>query len=113
MILSLIDPSFTGFGTGEDEKANGIEEYRRFLERDLAQCDKVSMEFVDVHISAEGTVAWVACGCWINAWTEDKTSTIATRCTLVLKGTGHAWLIGHLHLSVPDKDQKKGEAFCW
>ena len=112
MVLSLIDPSFTGFGTGADEQARGIDEYRRFLERDLTQCDRVLIEFFDVHISAEGTVAWVACTSRITAETRGSTSTTVTRTTLVLKGTGHGWLVTHLHMSVPDGDQKDGESFC-
>jgi hypothetical protein len=58
-VLTLIDPGFTGFGTGADEKAIGIDEYRRFPDRDMAQCDRVSIEFHDINISAEGTAAWV------------------------------------------------------
>ncbi|HVP94649.1 MAG TPA: nuclear transport factor 2 family protein [Methanoregulaceae archaeon] len=111
-VLSLIDPSITGFGTGADEKAIGIDEYRKFLARDMAQCDKVSIEFSDVHIFGEGTVAWVACGSTIRADKDERTSIIVMRATFVLRGTGHDWLITHLHLSVPDRDQKDGEAFC-
>ena len=112
MVLSLIDPDFTGFGTGADEKAIGIDEYRRLLDRDMAQCDRVSIEFHDVHISAEGTVAWVACGSRIQAELSGKTSKAVMRASFVLKGTGHDWLITHIHLSVPDRDQHDGEAFC-
>ncbi|HTY15948.1 MAG TPA: nuclear transport factor 2 family protein [Methanoregulaceae archaeon] len=112
MVLTLIDPEITGFGAGADEKAIGIGDYKRFLERDLAQCDRVSIEFHDVHISAEGTVAWVACESTITADLPGRTSTAAMRASFVLKGTGHGWLIAHLHLSVPDRNQQAGEAFC-
>jgi ketosteroid isomerase-like protein len=111
-VLTLIDPDFTGFGTGADEKAIGIDEYRRFLDRDMGQCAQVSIEFHDVHISAEGTVAWVACASRIQAELSGGPSTAVMRASFVLKGTGHNWLITHLHLSVPDRDQHDGEAFC-
>ncbi len=112
MVLTLIDPDITGFGAGADEKAVGIEEFKRFLERDLTQCDRVSIEFRDVRISAEGTVAWVACECTITADLPGRTSTADFRASFVLKGTGHGWRIAHLHLSVPDRNQEAGEAFC-
>ena len=112
MVLTLIDPEITGFGTGRDEKAVGIAEYKKFLERDMAQCDRISIGFQDLLISAEGTVAWVACGCTITADLSGKTQTIVMRASIVLKGTGHGWLIAHIHLSVPDTNQQAGEAFC-
>ncbi len=112
MVLSLIDPSITGFGAGADEKAIGIDEYRKFLDRDMSQCDIVSIEFSDVNISAEGTVAWVSCGATITAGIGKRSSATVMRATFVLKGTGHEWLITHLHLSVPDRNQEAGEAFC-
>jgi len=112
MVLTLIDPEITGFGTGADEQAVGIAEYKKFLERDMAQCDRISIRFHDLLISAEGTVAWVACGSTIAADYSGKTQTIVMRTTIVLKGTGHGWLVAHIHLSVPDINQQAGEAFC-
>jgi ketosteroid isomerase-like protein len=111
-VLTLIEPDFTGFGTGADETAIGIDEYRRFSDRDMAQCDQVSIEFYNLHISAEGTVAWVACGSRIPAGLSGRTSKAVMRASFVLKRTGHDWLITHLHLSVPERDQYDGEAFC-
>jgi ketosteroid isomerase-like protein len=112
LVLSMIDPGFTGFGTGIDEKASGIEEYRLFLERDLAQCETISMDFNDILITAEGTVAWVAAGCLIDVVLKDRRKmALQTRCTVVLRGTGHEWLIAHLHLSLPGREQDEGEAY--
>ena len=108
---ALVDPDFQGFGTGSDEKVFGREAYLRHLERDFSQAETISLEFSDVCIGAEGTVAWVMAGMAYHIVADGALQTLNGRLTAVLRGTGHAWVFVQLHYSLPAEDQKAGQSY--
>ncbi len=110
-VMALADPDFRGFGTGLDEKVIGKEAYRRQLERDFSQAEAISLEFCDVHIGAEGTVAWVMADMAYHAVVDDALHTLNGRLTAVLRGTGHAWVLVQMHYSFPAQGQEEGQSF--
>jgi ketosteroid isomerase-like protein len=110
-VLSLVDESFCGFGTGPDEKVVGRKNFRDQLERDFGQCDSLSMELSDVRLFAEGTIAWFMAECTITATISGKSRKITGRMTGVLRGTGHTWVFAQTHFSVPDRDQEPGKSY--
>lgn len=110
-MVALVDPEFRAFGTGPDEKAIGREEYRRHLERDFSQAETISLEFSDIHIGAEGTVAWVMADMAYHIVAGGTPQTLNGRLTAVLRGTGHAWVFAQMHYSLPAADQEAGRSY--
>jgi ketosteroid isomerase-like protein len=108
---ALTDPDFQGFGTGSDEKVFSREAYLRSLERDFSQAETISLEFCDIHIGAEGTVAWVMAGMTYHIVADGVPQTLNGRLTAVLRGTGHAWVFVQLHYSLPAEDQEAGQSY--
>jgi ketosteroid isomerase-like protein len=108
---ALVDPDFQGFGTGSDEKVFGREAYLRSLKRDFSQAETISLEFCDIHIGAEGTVAWVMAGMAYHIVADGVPQTLNGRLTAVLRGTGHAWVFVQLHYSLPAQDQEAGQSY--
>ena len=100
-LAALVDPDFRGFGTGADGTVIGREACRRVLERDLSRVETVSLEFSDVRIGAEGTVAWVMAGTACRVVAGGVPRTLNGRLTAVLRGTGHAWVVVQVHHSLP------------
>ncbi|MCM2466730.1 nuclear transport factor 2 family protein [Methanoculleus oceani] len=100
-IMALTDPDFRGFWTGADEKVIGKEAYRRHLERDFARAETIALEFSDVRIGAEGTVAWVMADMACRVVADGAPQTLNGRLTAVLRGTGHAWVFAQMHSSLP------------
>jgi len=100
-IMALTDPDFCGLGTDAGEKVIGREAYRHQLEREFAQAETISLEFSDVRIGAEGTVAWVLADMAYRFVAGGAPRTLDGRMTAVLRGTGHAWVIAQLHYSLP------------
>ncbi|KAF5085542.1 nuclear transport factor 2 family protein [Methanoculleus horonobensis] len=110
-LVSLTDPEFRAFGTGADEKAIGREAYRRHLERDFAQAETVALDLSDVHIGAEGTVAWVMADMTYRFVVDGIGETRDVRMTAVLRGTGHAWVFTQAHYSFPAGGQEEGRSY--
>ncbi len=110
-IMTLTDPDFRGFGTGSDEKAIGKEAYRRHLERDFSQAETIALEFSDVRIGAEGTVAWVMADMAYRVVADGASQTLNGRLTAVLRGTGHAWVFVQMHYSLPAQGQEEGQSY--
>ncbi|MCK9306875.1 MAG: nuclear transport factor 2 family protein [Methanoculleus sp.] len=102
---ALTDPDFQAFGTNSDEKVFSREAYLRHLEQDFSQAETIALEFCDIHIGAEGTVAWVMGGMTYNIVADGALQTLNGRLTAVLRGTGHAWVFVQLHYSLPAEDQ--------
>ena len=110
-VVALVDPGLRAFGTGPDEKAIGREAYRRHIERDFGQAEAIRLEFSDVHIGAEGTVAWVMADMVYHIVAGGTPQTLNGRLTAVLRGTGHAWVFAQLHYSLPAGNQEAGQSY--
>lgn len=110
-ILAFTAPDFFGLGTGADEKVVGRQAYRRHLERDFAQAETISLDLSDIHIGAEGTVAWVMADTTYRFVVDGVPQTLNGRMTAVLRGTGHAWIFTQLHYSFPAEGQEAGQSY--
>ncbi len=110
-LVALVDPEFRAFGTGADEKAIGREAYRRHLERDFAQAEKIALDLSDVRVGAEGTVAWVMANVTYRLLVDGVGETLNGRMTAVLRGTGHAWVFAQMHYSLPAEGQEAGRSY--
>ncbi|MDN7024514.1 DUF4440 domain-containing protein [Methanoculleus sp. FWC-SCC1] len=110
-IMAVIDPDYRGYGTGADEVCVGKEEYRRQVERDLAEASEIDISYSDLAISAEGTIAWVMAEMVVNAAVDGRQVRLSGRYTAVFRGTGHAWLLAQSHFSLPAAGQEAGRSF--
>ncbi|HUS56998.1 MAG TPA: nuclear transport factor 2 family protein, partial [Thermoplasmata archaeon] len=84
-IVALMDLGLMGFGTGADERVSGVEEFRSRLERDLSQCDEMSLYYSNVDVDGEGAVAWLACDCRAVVVVRGISQEIKFRLTAVLR----------------------------
>ncbi|WP_214084139.1 nuclear transport factor 2 family protein [Methanoculleus sp.] len=110
-LVALADPDFRGLGAGADEKVIGREAYRRHLERDFAQAETIALDFSDIRIGAEGTVAWVMADMVYHIVAGGVPQTLNGRLTAVLRGTGHTWVFAQMHYSLPAEGQEEGRSY--
>ena len=110
-VLATTAEDFFGHGSGPDEEVYGKEQLRSQVERDLAQCDRVSMVIGPGHISGEGNVAWYAGNCTVEAIVDGQDMRLEGRITAVLKKVGDQWLIAMSHFSMPFGAQEAGQSW--
>jgi len=95
--LELLDKEASFIGPGDGDFLRDADAIKGYLERNIGCCR--GLGFLDLEVGAVGTVAWV------NGHFTVRTDPSQRRCrgrvSAVLKGTGHAWVIAHLHLSLP------------
>jgi len=111
MILSITDAHYFGFGSGPDEKVNGLEELKSQLKRDFAQSENLVIDFGPMAMAWDGNIAWCAGDCTISATVGGERLRLDGRMTAVLRRTGKEWLFAHTHFSVPDREQKASQSF--
>ena len=99
-ILLHADPSCSGFGPWDREHVQGHDHFRAFLERDTGRLQGLGL--TGLQVEAIGTIAWVSGA--FHSSSRDGTLNPEGRFTAVLKGTGHAWVLVHLHFSFPHAD---------
>jgi len=110
-IIALMDLGLMGFGTGADERVSGVEEFRSRLERDLSQCDEMSLYYSNVDVDGEGAVAWLACDCRAVVVVRGISQEIKFRLTAVLRLEKVSVRFAQLHFSLPAEGQVDGESF--
>jgi len=98
-------------GTGKDEVYNTLEGYRKGLERDFAQSEKVELELENFTAESSGKVAWVYLNLFATVTIKGKEHKLVTRYTAVLELIDGKWYIMQSHLSFPSEEQKEGESF--
>ena len=98
-------------GTGKDEVYTSLEEYRKGLERDFAQSEKVELELENYTADSSGKVAWVSLNLNATVTIEGKEHKLIPRYTAVLEFIDGKWYIMQSHLSFPSEEQKEGESF--
>lgn len=112
--LSHYAPSATlsGFGTGADEKAVGLDQLRAGFERDLSQSGAMHFNLDWSLVGISGQVAWVAADVTINVEVPGRGEiTFPARLSVVLQDYDGRWLIEHSHLSVAAGNQEEGQSF--
>lgn len=110
-ILETADEYFFGYGTGPDEEIYGKEQLRAQVERDLAQCDRISMAIGPGHVSGKGEVAWYAGKCTVEATVGGQDVRLDGRITAVLKKDGDRWLFAMIHFGMPFGAQESGQSW--
>lgn len=111
MLLATTDEGFFGFGSGPDERVDNIDELKRQLHRDFAQCEDLDIDFGPMAVAGDGNVAWCAGDCIISATVGGERMRLRGRMTVVLRKADGKWLFAHTHFSVPDREQSEGQSF--
>ena len=105
------DPDVTFFGTGADEERVGLAEIKEQIQRDWTQSETASINWAQLSVSAQGSVAWVAAHVMLKARASGRELTFPGRITAVMDKRDGRWLIDQLHLSVPMSGQVEGHSF--
>lgn len=100
-LLSHADEECSGFGFWPGDQFSDIGEFREFLER---RVDRVKeLIFKEIRVDAIGTISWIQGTC--SFFDGEGRTRSEGRFTAVLKGTGHAWVLVHLHFSFPSGNE--------
>ncbi len=105
------DPDVMIYGTGADEKRVGPAQVQAQIERDWSQSESTAVKYKWTHISAAGSVAWVAADVDFDLKGGGQEFTLPARVTFVLEKRGKEWLILQGHFSFPAAGEAEGESF--
>ena len=111
LALMVPDPDAFMYGTGADEKRQGLAEIQAQAERDWSQSEAGSMEISWHLVSAVGSVAWVAADMAFKVTIGGEEMGLPGRLTAVLEQREGKWLIAQSHFSFPWAQQAQGESF--
>jgi len=94
-ILDISADDIMGYGPGDDERIYNIREFEAILRERYAMAETFSVRRGGRTIKAEGTIAWVIGDLVLTIDGE----VLPCRFTMVLRGTGHRWVVVQYHLS--------------
>jgi len=108
--FSVVSPDVTFFGTGQYERACGIEKYRKINSDGITQYpDAFEIDILWQDVRIFGEIAWVECdSIWIKN-VEGKIIKDNIRITTIFKKEHNKWWVIHVHGSNPDYRFKEGE----
>jgi len=108
--FSIVSPDVTFFGTGQYERAVGIEKYRAMNQEGVDQYpDKYIIQILWSNIRIFGEIAWVECNTlWVKE-VEKKIIKDNIRITTIFQKENGKWWVIHVHGSNPDYRLKQGE----
>lgn len=93
--LALLDRNASFISPDEKAIFRDITEIGEYLEREKGRYR--NFRLMNLEVGAVGTVAWVHG--YFSAGPDPSGKSYRGRLSSVLKGTGHAWMIVHIHLS--------------
>jgi ketosteroid isomerase-like protein len=105
------DDDVVGIGTGPDEWRVGPEAFKGQLERDFAQSEALSVDYVPLVVSEASPVAWVAGRATVQARVDGQDLTLTGRFTAVLEQRAGRWLLMQTHFSLSAAEQAEGRSF--
>ncbi|MEN6342265.1 MAG: nuclear transport factor 2 family protein [Methanospirillum sp.] len=110
-LVSLLDPSARGFGTGADEVAEDPLDFRQAVARDFAQTESASVEFTERRCTVSGDIAWVMGNCRFSFRADGAETALDGRFTAVLRAQDGIWRFAQFHFSVPFAGQAPGSSW--
>lgn len=96
--MDLIAEDFSGFVSGRSDQVLTRERFERWLKE---SGHDLPSDLSDMDVRAEGTIAWVTGIFPISNGSEGDVEHTPGKLTLILRGTGHTWVITHLNLYLP------------
>jgi len=107
------DPDIFVLGSGEDEKAVGVEEFTEHLKRDWAQAQVLGIGVKNFAVSTAVSVAWFSAD--INFHCEASEGGefyMPIRLTGVMEKRYGRWLWVQMHVSAPNVNQDQGQSWA-
>jgi len=107
------DPDIFILGSGEDEKAVGVEEFTEHLKRDWAQAQVLGIGVKNFAVSTAVSVAWFSAD--INFHCEASEGAefyMPIRLTGVMEKRYGRWLWVQMHVSAPNVNQDQGQSWA-
>ena len=110
-VLELLAPELIAFGTGADERIEGIVELRAGIERDMVQAETAWNDWTWISVSRRGDVAWAGVE-GVAHWSIDGQGyEKPVRFTGVYELREGRWLAVQRHISFPASDQPEGRSW--
>jgi ketosteroid isomerase-like protein len=111
MALQVQDPDLRFIGSGLDEWRDGVEQVKKQVKRDFTQARRLVLIFTEVHVCAEGGVAWIAAPTTVRIELGHKEREYFGRFTAVLVRHGEKWLFAQIHFSTPAAGKPEGKSY--
>ena len=106
------DPDIYVLGSGEHEKAIGVEQFSAQLKRDWEQAQILGIGVKNFLVSTAVPVAWFSADITFHCETSEAGAFyLPLRLTGVMEKRNGRWLWVQLHLSVPNVNQELGQSW--
>ncbi|MDV0444427.1 YybH family protein [Methanorbis rubei] len=89
------------YGCRTEEIIQGRDAFLAMMEKNFARYKTGGIRFENPEVKGEGVIAWVSAACALQSITgSGAVHETPSRFTAVLRGTGHAWEIVQIHMSI-------------
>lgn len=89
------------YGCRKDEEVSGRDAVLVLMQTNFARYTTGAIRFSEPEIKGEGIIAWLSTGCVLQSTAGNGTiHETPARFTAVFRGTGHAWEIAQIHMSL-------------
>ncbi len=106
------DPDIYVLGSGEDEKAIGVEEFTEHLKRDWEQAQVLGIGVKNFSVSTSVSTAWFSADITFHCEaSEGDDFYMPLRLTGVMEKRYARWLWVQMHLSVSNANQESGQSW--
>lgn len=100
-LVNLLADDCILYGCRRGEEVFGRDAVAGLMERNFARYKTGGIRFLEPVIKGEGVIAWLSVGCLLQSLLGDGSiHETPARFTAVFRGTGHAWEIVQIHISL-------------
>lgn len=100
-VAETLAPDVIMYGCRTDEIITGREEFVAMMKTNFARYTTGGIRFGEPDIKGEGVIAWLNAACTLLSTTgSGAVHETPARFTAVFRGTGHAWEITQIHMSI-------------
>ena len=111
MALIETDRPVMVVGSGPDEKCFNVRQFKKQIQRDFAQADKIAMKFDWIKAAADENVAWFACELRLAVTLKRKKTMFPYRFTGVLARRGNELRLRMAQMGLIASSQETGESW--
>ena len=100
-LAETLAPDILMYGCRTDEILQGRDAFTTMMTKNLARYKTGGIRFENPDVKGEGVIAWLSADCILLSTTGSGTvHETPSRFTAVFRGTGHAWEIVQIHMSL-------------
>ncbi|MDO9549931.1 MAG: nuclear transport factor 2 family protein [Methanoregula sp.] len=101
-VLALFSKTISGFGTGKDEIAENLAQFKERIQVDLDPANAIHLSVKILTTGGVMPAAWITGLCNMDGRIGGKSIRMEGRVTAVLVNSGGRWLFEQVHFSLPD-----------